>query len=62
MFYRISDQYSFGVKKIPVLYFTSGMHDDLWKPGDKYDRLSYPVLQKRAQLIYYVLWRVANND
>ena len=62
MFYRISDQYSFGVNKIPVLYFTSGMHDDLWKPGDKYDRLSYPVLQKRAQLIYYVLWRVANNE
>jgi len=61
MFYRISDQYNFGINKVPVLYFTSGMHDDLWKPSDKYDRISYPVLQKRAQLIYYVLWRVANE-
>ncbi|MDR0295847.1 MAG: M28 family peptidase [Prevotellaceae bacterium] len=61
MFYRISDQYNFGKHKIPVLYFTSGMHDDLWKPGDKYDRLSYPVLQKRAQFIFYTLWWVAND-
>jgi len=59
MFYRISDQYNFGKHKIPVMYFTSGMHDDLWKPGDKYDRLSYLVLQKRTQLIFYILWRVA---
>lgn len=61
MFYRISDQYNFGKHKIPVMYFTSGMHDDLWKPGDKHDRLSYPVLQKRTQLIFYLLWRTANE-
>ena len=61
MFYRISDQYNFGKNKIPVLYFTSGMHDDLWKPGDKPERLSYSVLQKRAQFIFYTLWWVAND-
>jgi len=61
MFYRISDQYNFGKNKIPVLYFTSGMHDDLWKPSDKPHRLSYPVLQKRTQFIFYTLWWVAND-
>ncbi len=61
MFYQMSDQYSFGKHKIPVLYFTSGMHDDLWKSGDDAHRLSYPVLQKRTQLIFYVLWNVANS-
>ncbi len=60
IFYEISDQYNFGKKKIPVLYFTSGMHDDLWKPTDDPDRLSYPILQKRTQLVYYVLWDIAN--
>lgn len=62
MFYRISDQYNFGKNKVPVLYFTSGMHDDLWKPADKPHRLSYPVLRKRTQLIFYLLWRVANGE
>ncbi len=60
MFYQMSDQYSFGKHKIPVLYFTSGMHDDLWKSGDDAHRLSYPVLQKRTQLIFYTTWNVAN--
>jgi hypothetical protein len=61
MFYRISDQYNFGRHGVPVIYFTSGMHDDLWKPGDDPHKLSFPVLQRRAQLIFYVLWELANT-
>jgi hypothetical protein len=59
MFYRISDQYNFGKRGVPVIYYTSGMHDDLWKPGDDAHKLSYPVLQKRTQLIFYTVWEMA---
>ncbi|MDR3184265.1 MAG: M28 family peptidase [Prevotellaceae bacterium] len=58
MFYRISDQYHFGRRGVPVIYYTSGMHDDLWKPGDDTAKLSFPVLQKRTQLIFYTLWEM----
>ncbi len=60
MFYKISDQYNFGRHNVPVLYFTSGMHDDLWKPFDDTERLSYTVLQNRARLVFYTLWNIAN--
>jgi hypothetical protein len=59
LFYHISDQYNFGERGVPVAYFTSGMHDDLWKPGDDPEKISYPVLQKRAQLIFYTVWEKA---
>jgi Zn-dependent M28 family amino/carboxypeptidase len=58
LFYQMSDQYSFGERGIPVIYYTSGMHDDLWKPSDDIDKLSFPVLQKRTQLIFYTLWEM----
>jgi hypothetical protein len=58
MFYRISDQYNFGKHGVPVIYYTSGMHDDLWKPGDDGYKLSFPVLQKRTQLIFYTVWEM----
>jgi hypothetical protein len=59
MFYKISDQYNFGVRGVPSVYYTSGMHDDLWKPGDDAYKLSYPVLQKRTQLVFYTAWLLA---
>jgi Zn-dependent M28 family amino/carboxypeptidase len=61
MFYEISDQYNFGKHGVPVIYYTSGMHDDLWKPGDDSYKLSFPVLQKRTQLIFYTVWEIANE-
>jgi Zn-dependent M28 family amino/carboxypeptidase len=60
LFYHISDQYNFGRRGVPVIYFTSGMHDDLWKSTDDPHKLSFPVLQRRTQLIFYTLWDVAN--
>jgi hypothetical protein len=56
VFYHISDQYNFGRHGVPVIFYTSGMHDDLWKPTDDACKLSFPVLQKRTQLIFYTVW------
>jgi hypothetical protein len=61
VFYHISDQYSFGRHGIPVIFYTSGMHDDLWKPSDDPWKLSFPVLQRRTQLIFYTVWEMANS-
>jgi Zn-dependent M28 family amino/carboxypeptidase len=61
VFYHISDQYNFGRRGVPVIYYTSGMHDDLWKPTDDSYKLSFPVLQKRAQLVFYTVWELVKS-
>ena len=56
LMYLISDQMNFGKYGVPVMYYTSGMHDDLYKPTDTADKINYEVLKKRAQLIFYTTW------
>ncbi len=59
LMYLISDQANFGRYGVPVMYFTSGMHDDLYKPTDTPDKINYEVLKKRAQLVFYTTWELA---
>jgi hypothetical protein len=37
-----SDQTSFAAKKIPVLFFFSGLHSDYHKPSDTWDKINAP--------------------
>ncbi len=60
LFYR-SDHYNFAKFGIPVLFFTSGTHPDYHKTSDTAERILYPVLQKRATLIFQTAWLLANE-
>ncbi len=40
--YRPSDHTSFVTKKIPVLFFFSGLHSDYHKPSDTWDKINAP--------------------
>ena len=31
------------------------------EPSDTPDKINYPLLQKRTQLIFYTLWELANR-
>ena len=46
--YSASDHTSFVAKKIPVLFFFSGLHSDYHKPSDTWDKINAP---SAAQLI-----------
>ena len=56
-----SDQYSFAQKGIPAIFFTSGTHDDYHKETDDADRIDYDGIRKRTQLVFHLVWQLANE-
>jgi hypothetical protein len=60
--YGSSDHTSFNTKKIPVLFFFSGLHTDYHKPSDTYDKINAEGAIKVASLAYGMMDRVANDN
>ena len=60
-FFR-SDHYNFASKGIPVVFFFNGEHQDYSKPTDTPDKINYPLLKKRTDLIFATAWYIANSD
>lgn len=61
-FYYRSDHYNFAKHRIPVIFFFNGVHADYHQPTDTPDKIDYPLLAKRARLVFYTAWAVANRD
>ena len=61
-YYSRSDHYNFAQKGIPVIFFFNGEHEDYTKPTDTADKINYPLLTKRAKLIFATAWYIANSD
>lgn len=61
-YYYRSDHYNFALKGIPVIFFFNGEHEDYTKPTDTADKINYPLLAKRTQLIFATAWYLANSD
>ena len=61
--YFRSDHYNFARKGVPVIFYYDGMlQADYHKPGDTPDKINYTLLKKRAHLIFYTAWEMANRD
>ncbi|PKF76171.1 M28 family metallopeptidase [Chryseobacterium sp. PMSZPI] len=60
LYYR-SDHYNFAKNNIPIAFFFDGIHEDYHKPTDKPDKIDYPLLEKRTQLIFTTAWDIANR-
>ncbi|WGD34181.1 M28 family peptidase [Olleya sp. YS] len=61
-YYSRSDHYNFAQHDIPVIFYFNGEHPDYHKPTDTADKINYPLLEKRAQLIFSTAWYIANMD
>lgn len=61
-FYYRSDHYNFAKNGIPVIFYFNGVHEDYHDVGDTPDKIEYDLLAKRAKLIFYTAWEVANKD
>lgn len=61
IFYR-SDHYNFAKKGVPAIFYFSGLHDDYHRPTDTPDKINYDLLTRRAQMIFYTTWEIANRD
>ena len=61
-FYYRSDHYNFAEKGIPVIFYFNGVHADYHKPTDTPDKINYPLMAKRGQLVFYTAWEMANRN
>ena len=61
-FYYRSDHYNFAKNNIPVIFYFNGTHDDYHQATDTPDKINYPLLTKRTQLIFATAWTLANRD
>ena len=61
-FYYRSDHYNFAKNNIPIIFYFNGTHADYHRPGDTPDKIEYDLLEKRARLVFYTAWEVANRE
>ena len=61
-FYYRSDHYNFADKGVPIIFYFNGVHADYHKPTDTPDKINYPLMAKRAQLVYYTACEMANRN
>ena len=59
-FYYRSDHYNFAKKKVPIIFYFDGEHADYHKPTDEVEKIDFTILSKRAQLVFYTGWKLAN--
>jgi len=59
--YGASDHTSFNVKKVPVLFFFSGLHTDYHKPSDTADKINADGAVKTMSLVYRIADRLASG-
>ena len=59
--YSSSDHTSFVTKKIPVLFFFSGLHSDYHKPSDTWDKINAPSAARLLDMIDRVAVQLANT-
>ncbi len=61
-FYYRSDHYNFAKHNIPVAFFFNGVHADYHGAGDEIEKIEFPKMEKRARLVFYTAWELANRD
>ena len=60
--YFRSDHYNFARKGVPVIFYFDGIHADYHMPTDTPDKINYDLMVKRAQLVFYTAWEMANRN
>ena len=61
-YYYRSDHYNFASQNIPVIFYFNGEHEDYHSITDTPDKINYPLLEKRTQLIFATAWQLANQE
>jgi hypothetical protein len=61
IYYR-SDHCNFARKGVPIIFYFNGTHADYHRPSDTPDKINYNLMAKRAQLVFYTAWEMANRN
>jgi len=57
---RRSDQWPFLQRKVPSVFFHTGLHPDYHTTGDRPERIEYGKMERIVRLVYQTSWDVAN--
>ncbi|MBA3242520.1 MAG: M20/M25/M40 family metallo-hydrolase, partial [Acidobacteria bacterium] len=57
-----SDHSSFYAKRLPVLFFFTGTHEDYHKPSDTAERINYEGLARVADFVREIIGELQSND
>src|SRR5690606_36979580 len=60
--YFRSDHYNFAKHGVPIIFYFNGTHADDHRPNHTADYINYPLLAKRAQLVFDTGWEMANRN
>lgn len=61
IYYR-SDHYNFARNGVPIIFYFDGIHADYHKPSDTPDKINYDLMAKRAKLVFFTAWDMANRN
>jgi hypothetical protein len=61
IYYR-SDHFNFARKGVPIIFYFDGIHADYHRPTDTPDKINYDLMAKRAQLVFYTAWEMADRN
>jgi len=61
-FYYRSDHYNFAKLGIPIIFYFNGVHKDYHQPSDTIDKISFNLCARRARLVFYTAWELANAN
>jgi hypothetical protein len=61
IYYR-SDHWNFAKNNIPIIFYFDGIHEDYHQPSDEVDKIEFDLLAKRAQVVFYTAWEIANRE
>ncbi len=60
--YFRSDHFNFARRGVPIIFYFNGTHNDYHRPTDTPDKINYDLYAKRAQLVFYTAWEMANRN
>jgi membrane-associated protease RseP (regulator of RpoE activity) len=60
--YPGSDHTPFYMKKIPIIFFFTGVHSDYHAPSDTVDKINFPVLVKTSKVVYLTVAKLAAQE
>ena len=61
-YYYRSDHYNFAEKGVPIIFYFNGTHADYHRSTDTIDKINFDLMEKRARLVFYTAWEMANRD
>jgi hypothetical protein len=61
LYYR-SDHWNFAKNNIPIIFYFDGIHEDYHMPSDEVEKIEFDLLRKRAQVVFFTAWELANRD